>query len=257
MSVKLYVFNSGILKSTKDKFLYNIGLGEPFEVPVPYYLVDIDGVKILIDSGMSTGCVKDPRGTWGDVVDVYYPVMNEADVPIVALSKIGVKPEDVSYIIHTHLHLDHAGSTQFFPEAKVVVQLNELRYSYFSDPLMKAAYIEKDLKERDIKWEPIVGVKSMFNGKILIFPTMGHTPGHQSVLVRLEKRKSVIITGDAIYLRDNFEKKIPSGFALNFADAAYAVETIGNIAKEENAEIWFGHDPEFFKTLKLAPFYYE
>ncbi len=257
MGVKLYVLNSGILKSTKEKFLYNIGIGEPFEVPVPYYLVDIDGIKILIDTGMSPGCIDDPKGTWGDIIDVYYPVMAKEEEPRAALSKIGVKPEEISYIIQTHLHLDHAGNLKYFPAAQVVVQLNELRYAYFPDPLMKQAYIEKDIKCNSIKWKPISGIYSMFNGNILIFPTIGHTPGHQSVLIRLQKHKSVIITGDAIYLRDNFKKNIPSGFALNFADASYSATTIGNIAEEENADIWFGHDPNFFKTLKQAPFYYE
>ncbi|MDY6822053.1 MAG: N-acyl homoserine lactonase family protein [Deferribacterota bacterium] len=183
--------------------------------------------------------------------------MKEEDKPVNALFKLGIKPEEISYVIQTHLHLDHAGSTKLFPNAKVIVQLNELRYAYFPDALMKGAYIENDIKDRNIQYTPIVGVRVMFDGKIVIFPTPGHTPGHQSILIRLEKHKPVILTGDAIYLRENFEKNIPSGFALNFADAAYSAETIGNIAKEENADIWFGHDPEFFKTLKLAPEYYE
>ncbi len=257
MSVKLYVFSSGILKSTKEKFLFNIGIGEPFDIPVPYFLVDVDGTKILIDTGISPGSIDDPRGTWGDVVDVYYPVMKKEEAPVEALSKLGIKPEDIAYIIQTHLHLDHAGSTKFFPNAKVIVQLNELRYAFFPDPLMDAAYIKNDIKDPNIKWEPIVGFRSLFNGKIFIIPTPGHTPGHQSILVRLQKHPPVIITGDSIYLKDNFEKNIPSGFALNFADAEYSVESLGELAKAEGAQIWFGHDPEFFKTIKLAPEYYE
>ncbi len=257
MSVRLYVFSSGILKTTKEKLLFNTGIGEPFDIPVPYFLVDVDGTKILIDTGISPGCIDDPKGTWGDVVGVYYPVMKKEEAPIEALSKLGIKPEDISYIIQTHLHLDHAGSTRFFPNAKVIVQLNELRYAFFPDPLMDAAYIKNDIKDPNIKYEPIVGFRSLFNGKIFIIPTPGHTPGHQSILVRLQKHPPVIITGDSIYLRDNFEKNIPSGFALNFADAAYSVESLGELAKAEGAQIWFGHDPEFFKTIKLAPEYYE
>jgi len=257
MSTKLYVFSSGILKTTKEKLLFATGIGEPFDIPVPYFLVDVDGTKILIDTGISPGCIKDPKGTWGDVINIYYPVMKEEEQPVVALSKLGIKREDISYIIQTHLHLDHAGSTKFFPNAKVIVQLNELRYAFFPDPLMDAAYIKNDIKDPNIKWEPIVGFRSMFNGAIFIIPTPGHTPGHQSVLVRLQKHKSVILTGDSIYLKDNFEKNIPSGFALNFADAAYSVQSLGELAKAENAEIWYGHDPEFFKTIKLAPEYYE
>ncbi|MDY6822052.1 MAG: hypothetical protein SVN78_10590 [Deferribacterota bacterium] len=70
MAVKLYVLYSGYLKSTKDKFLYNIGIGEPFNVPVYYYLLDVDGTKLLIDTGMSPGCVEDPKATWGDIIDI-------------------------------------------------------------------------------------------------------------------------------------------------------------------------------------------
>jgi glyoxylase-like metal-dependent hydrolase (beta-lactamase superfamily II) len=255
--MKLYVFSSGILKSTKDKF----ALGAPaeaFDIPVPYYFVDISemGVKALIDTGNSPGVIKDPKGTWGDIANVYYPVMTEEQKPVNALKEIGVKPEDINYIFITHLHLDHAGSIKYFPKAKVIVQLAELRYAYFPDPMMKGAYIEADIKDPSIKWEPIEGIRSFFGGRIFVFPTPGHTPGHQSILVRL-KNNPVIITGDAVYLRENLEKDIPSGFAASFSEAAHSYQVIKHLAEDEKAKVWFGHDPDEWKKIKLAPSYYD
>ena len=255
--MKLYAFSSGILKSTKDKFTLAKGIGEPFDIPVPYYFLEVDGAKLLIDAGISPGCVDDPEKTWGDIINVYYPVMKEEEKPVNALESIGVKPDDVDYIIVTHLHLDHAGSLRYFPKAKVIVQLEELRYAFFPDPIMKGAYIDEDIKDSSINYMPIVGMRSMFNGKVFIFPTPGHTPGHQSVLIRLEKHKPVIITGDAIYLRENLEDDVPPGFAIDFAKTLYGYSMIKQLAEDEGAEIWYGHDPESFSEIKLAPHYYE
>ena len=255
--MKLYAFSSGILKSTKDKFTLAKGLGEAFDIPVPYYFLEIDGKKVLIDAGISPECVDDPRGTWGDIVDVYYPVMAEEQKPVNALKSIGVKAEDVDYIITTHLHLDHAGSLKYFPNAEVIVQLNELRYAFFPDPIMKGAYIENDIKDSSINYTPITGIKSMFKGKVFVFPTVGHTPGHQSIMIRLDKYGPVIITGDAIYLHENLADGVPPGFAIDFARTLESYNVIKNLSEEENAEIWYGHDPESFSKIKLAPQYYE
>lgn len=255
--MRLYAFKSGILKSTKDKFTFGKGLGESFDIPVPYYFLDIDGKKVLIDVGISPGCVDDPKGTWGDIIDVYYPVMKIDEKPVNVLKSIGVKPEEIDYIILTHMHLDHAGSLKYFPNAEVIVQLNELRYAFFPDSIMKGAYIENDIKDPSINYTPVTGIKSMFNGKVFMFPTPGHTPGHQSVMIRLKKHKPVIITGDAIYLRENLAEGIPPGFAIDFAKTLEAYDAIKNLAEEENAEIWYGHDPDGFSKIKLAPQYYE
>ncbi len=255
--MRLYVFSSGILKSTKDKFTLAKGIGEPFDIPVPYYLLEIEDKKILIDAGISPGCVDDPRGTWGDIVDVYYPVMKEKEKPVNALKSIGVNPEEIDYIIVTHLHLDHAGSLKYFHNAKVIVQLNELRYAFFPDPIMKGAYIENDIKDPSINYTPITGIYSMFEGRVFIFPTIGHTPGHQSIMLKLDKYKPVIITGDAIYLHENLADGIPPGFAIDFARTLESYNVIKNLSENNDAEIWYGHDPESFSKLKLAPEFYE
>jgi glyoxylase-like metal-dependent hydrolase (beta-lactamase superfamily II) len=256
MATRLYVFSSGTLKSTKSKFALEVGVGEPFEVPVPYFLLDVDGTKVLIDAGNSPGVVEDPRGTWGNIIDVYYPVMSEEQKPVNALAALGIQATDVDYILISHLHLDHAGSLRAFPKAKVIVQLPELRYAFFPDPLMAAAYIDADFKDPAIQWEPIVGLKTLFDGAVVCLPTYGHTPGHQSFLVRLEDYGPVLITSDAVYLRQNLEEGILPGLAVDFAQTQHSVEAIKDLAQAEGAEIWVGHDPEAFEELKLAPEYY-
>ena len=201
--MRLYVLDGGILKTTKDKMLFSTDVGKPFDIPVPFYYLEIGKEKVMIDGGMSPGCVTDPEKTWGDIINVYYPVLTEENTAVGQLGKMGVDPEEITTVIMTHLHLDHTGSLKEFKNARVYVQLDELRYAFWPDPFMAGSYIREDIIIPKIDWKPIVGVTIFFDGKITTLPTKGHTPGHQSVVLRL-KAGTVVLAGDAIYLTPIF-----------------------------------------------------
>jgi len=62
------------------------------------------------------------------------------------------------------------------------------------------------------KFERLAGDHDVFgDGSVTILSTPGHTPGHQSLLVRLPKTGSVVLSGDAVHFRDNWEhRRVPS-----------------------------------------------
>ena len=149
--MKLYFFEAGILKSQKQYFTLGLGVGEPFDVPVPFLLIDHPKGKVLFDTGNAFEIIHDKEEHWGGILGAYDPVMTEEQWCVNAIKKIGVAPEDIKYVIISHLHLDHAGCVGHFPNAKYVVQRDELHFAYVPDPYMKLAYIRKDF-DKDVDW---------------------------------------------------------------------------------------------------------
>ena len=64
---------------------------------------------------------------------------------------------------------------------------------------------------------------------------------------------TVILSHDAIYMRENIEQKLPPGICWNGDLAVRSMYRITNLAHVENAEIIVGHDLKYWKTLPLAP----
>jgi len=246
MYPKLYVLSSGVQTIKKQKLLSSADKNEDIDIPVPYFLVDFGNEKVLIDTGISFDSKSNIAQAKGKTQN-----------PTEALSKLGIDKNSIGYIIQTHLHFDHAANTKLFPNAKVIVQLEELKAAYFYDPNFEHGYVDEDIKNPSTQWEPIIGMKSLFDNRILILPTPGHTSGHQSVVVKLENYGPVIIAGDVAPLRENIDNNTAPGVAYSPKDAYYSILSLKEFANFLNAKIWYGHDPKFFEEIKLAPEYYD
>lgn len=108
--MKLYMFECGTLKSQKHLFTMGRGIGEPFDVPVPFFLIEHEKGKVLYDTGNALEVARDKVKHWGAaVVGAYDPIMTEDQYVVNQLKKVGVKPEEITHVIFSHLHLDHAG----------------------------------------------------------------------------------------------------------------------------------------------------
>jgi glyoxylase-like metal-dependent hydrolase (beta-lactamase superfamily II) len=259
--MKLYFFEAGILKSKKNLFTFGVGVGEPFDVPVPFLLIDHPKGVVLYDTGNALEVVNKKHEHWGAMVDAYDPVMTEDQWCVNAIQKVGYKPADVKYVILSHLHLDHAGCVGHFPNAKYVVQRDEMHYAYVPDYFMKGAYIRKDF-DKDVNWLILEGwrndpVDFFGDGTILIYFTPGHTPGHQSILVNLPKSGPMFFAADSCYTTENIDKDILPGLSWSPSEAVKTVQRMKNIRDLYGATVVTGHDPEAWKNFKLAPGFYD
>lgn len=258
--MKVYFFQSGILKSQKQYFTAGRGVGESFHVPVPFFLIDHPQGFVLYDTGCAYETIHNKHEHWGDVVAAYDPVLTEEEWVVNAIQKVGVKAEDIKYVIQSHLHLDHAGGVGHFPNAKYIVQRKELHFAYVPDFYMKGAYIRKDF-DKDVDWIILDGDKEpkldLFrDGKIIIHFTPGHTPGHQSLLLNLEKSGPMLLAADSCYTSENLEEDVLPGLV---ADPISTVATIQKfrLMQEQGIQIVTGHDPVAWEKFKKAPAFYE
>jgi glyoxylase-like metal-dependent hydrolase (beta-lactamase superfamily II) len=126
---------------------------------------------------------------------------------------------------------------------------------------MKLAYIRKDF-DKPVNWMILNGWADdkldLFNdGKIIIYFTPGHTPGHQSVLVNLPKTGPMFFASDSCYTMQNLNDSVLSGLAWNFGESVKSVERMKNLRDLYGAQIVTGHDPEGWKKFKQAPKFYD
>lgn len=174
------------------------------------------------------------------------------------LSLCGVLPEEIDYVVMSHLHNDHAGKIGLFRNAQVIVQRQE-----FSDALVEShtqvpygIYHREDV-DIDAKWKLVEGAYHLLDGIDLI-PFPGHTRGLQGMLLSLEKEGKLLITSDACYGSENFGPPVRlSGVTVDDELSVKSIEAIRKIAEENYAKTVFGHDPEQFRTLKKAPDFYD
>ena len=69
------MFECGTLKCHVENIKMNQGLGEEYEIPVPWFLVEHPRGLVVIDGGNAAQCADDPVGHWGGISDVYWPEM--------------------------------------------------------------------------------------------------------------------------------------------------------------------------------------
>lgn len=259
MDTKLYFFECGKLKSQKHFFTLNKGIGKPFDVPVPFFLIQHNGKNILFDSGNALEAAINPKEHWGEATNAYYPQMEENEYVVNQLKNIlNIQPEEIDYLILSHLHLDHAGGVGAFPNATYVVHQKEFDWAFNPKCTQKSAYIMKDI-DKKIEWlklnnEFSIPYDLLGDGAVKIYLTAGHTPGHMSVQVNL-KNSSVFLTADSCYTEENLNDNVPPGLVWNEEES---IKTLAFIKKmqAENNTIVVGHDPEAWRSFKKAPEFY-
>jgi glyoxylase-like metal-dependent hydrolase (beta-lactamase superfamily II) len=209
-------------------------------VPAPAWYIEGADERILIDTGMGTAAeVIAAQRAYG----VCLAVESGPEHDLVAqLGALGVAPEQVDLVIHTHLHFDHVGANDRFPHARFLVHHGELAWALCAPPYYRTTYYpDYARKVRGVldRVELMVGDVHRVAPGIEAVHTGGHSPGHCAVLVQTPVG-SVAIAGDAVANYRNLEYEWPSG---NPFDVGAAVRSIQLLKRHDL--ILVNHDPMF------------
>jgi glyoxylase-like metal-dependent hydrolase (beta-lactamase superfamily II) len=260
--IRLYMLATGSLRCKVHNVKMNQGLGEPYEIPVPWYLITHPKGNIVIDGGNAVECATDPRGYWGGISDVYWPIMNEEDGCVNQVRSLNIPLESVRFVLQSHLHLDHTGAIGRFPGATHVVQRAEYEYAFTPDWFAAGGYIRKDFDRPGLSWQFLAGESSDYydlygDGSIVMVWSPGHSPGHQSFLITLPKRGSVLLTADAAYTIDHWEERALPGFLASAVDTVRSVRKLKALAAKSDAMVVLGHDPDSWPTFQHGAAFYD
>ncbi len=243
----------GLIQGTYDR--------ATMELPFSFVLARRGEWIVLVDTGfMDEGNGRTFRDRFG---------IQKWVSPLRMLQEAGVEPEDVTHVILTHAHYDHAGSVERFPNAKVYIQKQELlswieflslpkQYGYLTEPLdvedihsliSIAAEHRLFLLEGDTR-EILPGLQ--------VYMAPGHTHGQQIVVFETGDGPAVI-SGDCVYDamnlrgRDGDSVYMPLGNGTGSTlDQLKSIDRLNRILDGNLDRLIITHDMKRWQNLRLV-----
>lgn len=254
--MKLYVLDLGKIVMmgdnpvTKDE-------GENPAIPIHAFLLDTPAGYVLFDTGCHPQAME---GAWPkELCGNPYVSGEHGSVPE-RLAELRIRPEEISAVVLSHLHLDHAGGAHFFPQAKIYVQQEELEHVMADQKngTLSVFHQKCDLdnwEQAHLQWVPVpAGVREvpLCPGVTIVNLGPGHSYGMLGMLVELESG-NYLLAADAIYSRAHYEP-VPQLSGVVYDEKGYfdTMEFLRRYAAEHHAELLFGHDMKQFQSLKKS-----
>jgi len=171
------------------------------------------------------------------------------------MAQVNVRPEQVKFVGISHFHADHTGQLAPFANATLLIGKGDWDGVTATPPMAGAntAGFKQWLDEKR-KVEALTNDKDVFgDGSVLILRTPGHTPGHQSLLVRLKEKGPVLLTGDLFHFRENYESSGQPWFNYDRAQTSASMDRFKQLAKNLHATVVIQHDRRDIDKLPLFP----
>ena len=253
-SVRLYVFDCGVLKRGEPTAygLTRAQVGST-DFSDPCYLVVHPRGTMLWDVGI----IPDDQIKPGGVEIAAANGTNVAKKTLRSqLAAIGYSARDITYLAISHGHADHVANANEYAGATLLIQQAEWN-SMFSAEAQKLPLFAVYGALESSKTILLDGDHDVFgDGTVVIKSTPGHTPGHQSLFLKLARTGPVLLTGDLYHyaaertmktvpVRDNKEQTVASRAAID------------ELLRRTGAQLWIQHDIRTNATLKHAPEFFD
>ncbi len=218
------------------------------DIAMMVWLIRGNGKNVLFDSGFHAA----------QYVQQWHPV--DFATPSDAVARAGVKPEEITDVIISHMHWDHAGGMDLFPKAKVWLQKDELEY--YAGTAWQSRRTHGGIDAGDIQLavklntegrvglvngdaqEILPGITAYIGGK--------HTYASQFLSVNTAAGM-VVLASDNMYLYENLEKHLPIAQTLDRESNLRAQDRMKQLAADPRL-IVPGHDPLVMtKFPQVAP----
>ena len=239
MAVTLRAFTCGWLNLPTS---FYIGGEESAIVraPIPAYLIEHPKGRVLFDTGLPLRA-RDIIASAADPRSLGFEFEQGQDIASHLLA-VGIDPGSIDWIVNSHLHSDHCGGNAAIFNATIILQREELAVARAQAGSM---LYDAHSFETGQAFRKIDGEFDLFgDGTILVFPTPGHTAGHQSMRVALAGGP-VILAGDCCYLKRSLDEL---RVAPSDTDKDQALLTLRRLHDKRRAgtRIFYGHDGHFW-----------
>ena len=247
--------------------LLNLLLDQQWTKPLPIYAFVIEHPEglIVVDTGETARVAERDYFPWWQPYfrfGVREWVQPEEEIGP-QMRELGFSPDDVRWVLLTHLHTDHAGGLHHFPHAEHFVSRQE-----YADAQGMKGMISGYLPHRWPTWfeptlidllpQPLGPFPASYAvtqaGDVHFVPTPGHTPGQLSVLVKTPD-VSYLLAGDASYTQDLMLQHKVDGVSADPEVARQTLEHIHDYCRSIPTVYLPSHDPDAsdrFATQQVA-----
>jgi glyoxylase-like metal-dependent hydrolase (beta-lactamase superfamily II) len=171
------------------------------------------------------------------------------------LAEVKVKPEQVKFVGISHYHGDHTGQLAPFMAATLLIGKGD--WDAVSAPTPAPGVNASGFvhwTKGGGKVEPLTLDKDVFgDGTVVVLRTPGHTPGHSALLVRLKEKGAVLLTGDLVHFRENYDKNGVPSFNTDRAQTIASLDRFKKIAEALKATVVIQHDTRDIDKLPAWP----
>ena len=210
-------------------------------------LIEAPNALVLVDTGVGN--------KYNEKFAEIYGVVNAGDPTQLedGIRHAGFDPEAIDIVLNTHLHFDHAGGNTVldelgqirpsFPNARHVVQKGELEFAHSQNERIRASYLLENFEPitKAGLWEVVEGVTEVTKG-VEVLPTPGHTPHHQSVLIKSDGDTACFLA-DVCPTSAHLPLPWIMGYDLEPLVTLESKRRLWMKAREENWLLIFEHDP--------------
>jgi N-acyl homoserine lactone hydrolase len=244
---KLYIFDCGEGHAAdQSRWSPGVNVGKPLDLSDNCYLIRHARGNLLWDTGIADDVINMPNGFSGSPGS---PVWHRTKTLAAQLKDVGVAPADIQYVAISHTHPDHVGNVELFPQSTLLIQKAE--YDWSSSPgksrIAPSHPVEKLEGDHDV----------FGDGSVMIISTPGHTPGHQALLVHLPKTGWIILSGDAVHFKDNWDNRRVPANNVDKDQTLASMQRLADLMKQYKAQLWINHDKIQSDQQRHAPEYYE
>ena len=237
---KIVAFDLDLFSDTRSY------VGQHRDLAASCYLIRHGDTYMLWDTGL-------PKAMLNHVPDPKQGSDAVLTVTIVdQLAKLGIKPDQIAIVGISHEHFDHTGQAGDFPGAKLLIgkgDVDDMR----GPGADHAAALAHWLKDGGAL-EPVVGDKDVFgDGSIVMLDLPGHTPGHHGLLVKLQHKGYVLLSGDVSHFTTNYDSDGVPSFNSNRADTLASLDRFKKLAANLHATVIIQHEPADIAKLPAFP----
>jgi N-acyl homoserine lactone hydrolase len=257
---KLYRLDGGhSLANDESVWTPGENVGRSIEFSSTCWLIQRGSQWLLWDTGVPESALNDPKG-WSTLPKL---IVYHLDKTLTEqLAKIGLKPDDITYVALSHTHGDHIGNVRLFPNSTVLIQRAE--YEWISTPdgpndnVNQLKALARELLGTPKHLKLLDGDTDVFgDGSVTLVSTPGHTPGSESLLVHPKNSEFIILSGDVVHLEENFEKDAVPSLNTDKAASIVSMERVRRMIATYKAKLFINHDKAESDALKLIPAFYD
>lgn len=221
----------------------------------PYFVYVITHPRgnVLLDSGAHPQLATDAVSRMGAGAASFPVELTPDDQIERVLARVGLLPSDIDIVVQSHLHFDHAGGLEWLTHAPILVQREELSFALQPPASQRDIYAAADF-DHDLRWQQLDGDHDIFgDGRLVVLSTPGHTRGHQSLKVRLDDGRVVILLADAAYLLSKMRQRALPGIVWSPEATLATWDRVEALEREHDALLLTTHDLDFEERVRIAP----